>query len=58
MKKLNLGDLFTRDEFRENVENGGFIDTDGEGHERELSGGEANTTNNRMELSAVIHPPV
>ena len=23
------------------------------GHERELSGGEANTTNNRMELSAV-----
>lgn len=25
------------------------------GHERELSGGEANTTNNRMELSAVIN---
>ena len=24
------------------------------GHERELSGGEANTTNNRMELTAVI----
>lgn len=24
------------------------------GHERELSGGDANTTNNRMELSAVI----
>ena len=24
------------------------------GHEKELSGGEANTTNNRMELSAVI----
>ena len=31
MKKLDLGDLFTRDEFRENVENGWFIDTDGEG---------------------------
>lgn len=31
MKKLDLGDLFTRDEFREYVENGGFIDTDGEG---------------------------
>lgn len=25
------------------------------GHEKELSGGEANTTNNRMELSAVIN---
>lgn len=25
------------------------------GHEREMSGGEANTTNNRMELSAVIN---
>lgn len=25
-----------------------------QGHERELSGGEANTTNNRMELSGVI----
>ena len=31
MKKLDLGDLFTRDEFRENVENGWFIDTDGDG---------------------------
>lgn len=31
MKKLNIGDLFTRDEFRENVENGWFIDTDGDG---------------------------
>ena len=31
MKKLDLGDLFTRDEFREYVENGGFIDSDGEG---------------------------
>ena len=31
MKKLDLGDLFTRDEFREYVENGWFIDTDGEG---------------------------
>lgn len=31
MKKLSNGDLFTRDEFRENVENGWFIDTDGEG---------------------------
>ena len=31
MKKLDLGDLFTRDEFRENVENGWFIDTNGEG---------------------------
>ena len=30
MKKLDLGDLFTRDEFRENVENGWFIDTDGQ----------------------------
>jgi hypothetical protein len=30
MKKLDLGDLFTRDEFREYVENGWFIDTDGE----------------------------
>ena len=25
------------------------------GHEKEISGGEANTTNNRMELSAVIN---
>ena len=31
MKKLDLGDLFTRDEFREHVKNGWFIDTDGEG---------------------------
>lgn len=31
MKKLSNGDLFTRDEFREHVENGGFIDSDGEG---------------------------
>lgn len=31
MKKLDLGDFFTRDEFREYVENGWFIDTDGEG---------------------------
>ena len=31
MKKLDLGDLFTRDEFRESVENGWFIDTDGFG---------------------------
>lgn len=31
MRKLDLGDLFTRDEFREYVENGWFIDTDGEG---------------------------
>lgn len=30
MKKLSNGDLFTRDEFREHVENGWFIDTDGE----------------------------
>lgn len=30
MKKLDLGDLFTRDEFRENVENEWFIDTDGD----------------------------
>ena len=30
MKKLDLGDLFTRDEFRENVENGWFIDTNGQ----------------------------
>ena len=31
MKKLDLGDLFTRDEFRERVENGLFMDSDGEG---------------------------
>lgn len=31
MKKLLNGDLFTRDEFRERVETGLFIDTDGEG---------------------------
>ena len=31
MKELDLGDLFTRDEFRENVENGWFINLDGEG---------------------------
>lgn len=31
MKKLSNGYLFTRDEFREYVENGGFIDSDGEG---------------------------
>ena len=29
MKKLDLGDLFTRDEFREQVEEGWFIDSDG-----------------------------
>ena len=31
MKELDLGDLFTRDEFRERVKNGLFIDSDGEG---------------------------
>ena len=31
MKELSNGDPFTRDKFRENVENGWFIDTDGEG---------------------------
>ena len=31
MKKLDLGDLFTRDEFRERVKKGWFIDSDGEG---------------------------
>lgn len=31
MKELSNGDLFTRDEFRERVENGLFIDSDGEG---------------------------
>lgn len=31
MKKLDNGNLYTRDEFRENVENRWFIDTDGEG---------------------------
>lgn len=31
MKKLLNGDLFTRDEFRERIENGLFIDSDGEG---------------------------
>lgn len=31
MKELSNGDLFTRDEFREYVENGWFIDSDGEG---------------------------
>lgn len=31
MKELDLGDLFTRDEFRERVEKGLFIDSDGEG---------------------------
>lgn len=31
MKELDLGDLFTRDEFRESIENGWFIDSDGEG---------------------------
>ena len=31
MKKLDLGDLFTRDEFRERVENGLFINSDNEG---------------------------
>lgn len=31
MKKLSNGYLFTRDEFREYVENGWFIDSDGEG---------------------------
>lgn len=30
MKKLDNGNLYTRDEFRENVENGQFIDTDGQ----------------------------
>lgn len=31
MKKLSNGDLFTRDEFREYVKEGWFIDSDGEG---------------------------
>ena len=31
MKKLSNGNLYTRDEFRERVENGLFIDSDGEG---------------------------
>ena len=31
MKELSNGDLFTRDEFRERVENRLFIDSDGEG---------------------------
>lgn len=31
MKKLDLGDLFTRDEFREYVKERWFLDTDGEG---------------------------
>lgn len=31
MKKLDNGNLYTRDEFRERVENGLFIDSDGEG---------------------------
>lgn len=31
MKKLNNGDLFTRDEFREYVKERWFVDTDGEG---------------------------
>lgn len=31
MKKLSIGDLFTRDEFREQVDEGYFIDTDGFG---------------------------
>lgn len=31
MEKLSNGDLFTRDEFREYVEDGWFIDTDGDG---------------------------
>src|SRR5258708_34038935 len=29
---------------------------EGDGHEREMCGGEAATTNNRMELTAVIEP--
>lgn len=31
MKKLDNGNLYTRDEFRERVEEGWFIDSDGEG---------------------------
>ena len=31
MKKLSNGNLYTRDEFRERVENGLFIDSDDEG---------------------------
>lgn len=31
MKKLDNGYLYTRDEFRERVEGGLFIDSDGEG---------------------------
>ena len=31
MKELNNGDLFTRDEFREYVKEGWFVDTDGFG---------------------------
>lgn len=30
MKKLSNGNLYTRDEFRERVENGLFIDSDGQ----------------------------
>lgn len=31
MKKLDNGNLYTRDEFRERVENGWLVDTDGFG---------------------------
>lgn len=38
MKKLDLGDLFTRDEFREQVNKGYFIDSDGYGRYSDENG--------------------
>lgn len=38
MKKLNNGYLYTRDEFRERVDNGLFIDSDGEGQYSDENG--------------------
>lgn len=39
MKELNNGYLYTRDEFRERVDNGLFIDSDGEGQYSDENGG-------------------
>lgn len=57
---MHAVDIYTDGAARGNPGNGGygalllFVDGEGRTHERELSGGFENTTNNRMELLGVI----
>ena len=55
MSELTFVEIFTDGACSGNPGPGGWgAILEYKGHERELSGGEANTTNNRMELTAVI----